>query len=116
LSKDYERKVQSSEAFVEVTTIRLMLQWLTQGSINLTNSAFGNLVNKGLEKHREVTRWLQVLPQKPYGHRQDSGAVIAGPSTASNRTRSSHLLHGSFTPKFDIERADGILKEWRDRA
>jgi hypothetical protein len=62
LSKDYERKVQSSEAFVEVARIRLMLQWLTQGSIYLTNSAFGNLVNKGLEKHGEVTRWLQVLP------------------------------------------------------
>jgi hypothetical protein len=40
LSKDYERKVQSSEAFVEVAMIRLMLQRLAKGSINLTNDAF----------------------------------------------------------------------------
>ncbi len=32
LSKDYERKVQSSESFIEIAMIRLMLKWLARGA------------------------------------------------------------------------------------
>jgi hypothetical protein len=32
LSKDYERMVQSSETFIEVATIRLMLRRLARGA------------------------------------------------------------------------------------
>ena len=42
LSKDYERLVQTSETFIEIAMIRLILRRLTKGSVNLTKQALNS--------------------------------------------------------------------------